>query len=140
MTCPLLVPREGGAWGTRTAVERSVLGAGEAKVRDLDASTVGDEQVRGLDVTMEEPVLVCALDTAATLDHGEHSIPDRSWMLAEPVRNAAVLEVLHRDEWRAIRKRAGCEDLHDMVVLSLHEGWASPCTSRGVSGEQRPAT
>src|SRR3954471_2151792 len=73
---------------------------GDAEVQDLDRPLPGQEDVRWLDVSMDDSPLVGGLKTVANLDPEIHQFRQWDWTGSrrQPLEHSLPLEQLHRDE------------------------------------------
>src|SRR6266849_8729685 len=93
---------------------------GDAEVQDLHRALSGQEDVRGLDVTMDDPPLVGGLKTVANLDPYIHQFRQWDWTgpRRQPLEHGVPLEQLHRDE----RLAAVLFDLVDGAYVRMIQG------------------
>src|SRR6476661_8811244 len=92
----------------------------DAEVQDLHPALSGQEDVRRLDVTMDDPPLVGGLKTVADLDPYIHQLRQWDWTGSrrQPLEHGLPLEQLHRDERLAVV----LFDLVDRADVRMIEG------------------
>ena len=84
--------------------ERVLIGrAGDPEVGDADRLVVGDQQVRRLDVAVDNPAPVRAVERTSGLLEPRQPLLRRNGAAFEPVSDRPVPGVLHNDERKAVR-------------------------------------
>ena len=93
---------------------------GDAEVQDLHRALSSQEQIRRLDVTMDDPPLVGGLKTVANLSPHIHQFRQGDWTgsRGQPLEHGLPLEQLHRDE----RLAAVLFDLVDGADVRMIQG------------------
>src|SRR4051812_43123211 len=73
---------------------------GDAEVQDLHWALSGQEEVRRLDVTMDDPPLMGDVKTVANLDPDIYQFRQWDWTgsRGQPLEHGPPLEQLHRDK------------------------------------------
>ncbi len=102
--------------GARLGV-RSVLPAGDAEVHDLRLTAVADEDVRRLDVAMDDAVLVRVREPAAGLGDDVELLPEGQRIAPNAILEILPLQILHRDEGSSLLVVAEVVDGDDVRVL-----------------------
>jgi len=93
------------------------------EVHDLHRAVVLDEDVRGLDVAVDDARLVRVREAREHLDDDGHLALERERRrLAHRLLEILTLQQLHRDEGRAVRVVAEVEDGHHVRVRHLRDG------------------
>ncbi len=98
----------------RFAVKVRLLG--QAEVADLGNPVDGQEHVRRLQVTVDDPLAMCMLDGAGECRHHLGRGPGRRRLPRQLPVQAAATHVFLDDEKSALVS-SGAEDLYDMGVL-----------------------
>ncbi len=107
-------PHDGARLGEDALV---VLRLGEPEVGELRVHVVVDEDVRGLQVAVDDPVLVRVMDAATELLEDLHAELEVELLLEELVERLPV-HVLHREEGEAL-VLARVEEADDARVVQL---------------------
>ena len=118
------------AWGAEQEAGRRLLGAEarlhlrEAEVEDLETALLRDEEVVGLDVAMNDALLVRGGEHVeqllADLEHVRERKP--SALAYAPRLEELSLEQLHHEVGVAVLGRVVVEDAHDTGVVDLVRG------------------
>ena len=102
MTTPGSVPRGGGRQVRDLAALLGVRELGEAEVEDLHAAVVGDEDVLGLQVPVDDPLLVRRREAADDLERVVDRLARRELAAGEDRAQRLALEQLLDDVGRAV--------------------------------------
>jgi len=112
------------------------LGLGESKIRQLRQAVLREQDVRRLDVAVDDSQVVGLGETVAELAGELNRFLQRQGPVAAPVEEAAAVHVLH-DQERAIGSAAVVVDLDDVGVvqgrdrLGLGQEAADGCLAAG---------
>ena len=90
---------------------------GEAEVSEVDVLVLGEEDVSGLDVSVDEAACVGCVDCRGDLgEKADGAFGVERALLVEQLPQVGSLDVAHRDEQGAVRL-AGLEDRDDIRVV-----------------------
>src|SRR5262245_61468456 len=99
-------------------------GLGDAEVDDLGRGfTVleGDEDIGGLQIAVDDPLLVSVLDGAANGYEQFHALLDSQLLLVAELSQRIAADEFHYEEWPAESRRSPIVDLGDIRMLHERE-------------------
>src|SRR5260370_21393646 len=100
-----------GSWrSSRQMRERS-----QAEIKNLRPSGFQHEDVTGLEVPVNDSILVSMGDSASNVDHDLHSPKNAKSRFRKQLRERVALEMLHDQVWDLL-PRGDVEDRNDVVV------------------------
>ena len=99
-------------------------GARDAEVRDAEVPVARDEEVRGLDVAMDDSARVRRVERGRGLPEPPHREVGRHRPGGEPIGDRAVRHVLHDDERKAVGGLADVVDRDDVRLARERRGRA----------------
>ncbi len=94
---------------------------GDAKVEQLGGAVAGDEDVRGLDIAMDDQVLMGILDGRAHLAKELESCGRVELAGFAEVRDVLTLHVLHREVRQAVAGRAAVQQAGNVGMLQARQ-------------------
>ena len=106
------------------------LASGQAEVEDLHFVIVGDQNVRRLDVAMDDAELMGMSEAARDLRHDGDGVLDRERSLLHALRQRSALIERHGEEEAAVTGLADVEDGADVRMIESR--------GRARLGEQAP--
>ena len=99
---------------------RSRVDPGEPEIGDPRAAVAADEDVVGLDVAMDDARGVCGREPAPGVDQAVEDLGERPLVAADPRREVAALDELHREE-HGVLVRSDVEHRHDVRMRQARE-------------------
>ena len=105
------------------SVSRLARGLGHPEIDDLRdrvAVLAGDEDIRRLDVPVDDPLLMRVVDRMADLDEEPEALPGRKTVPIAEMGDGNALHVLHHEVRTALLRGSGVKDLRD--VHMIHHG------------------
>ena len=102
--------------GARRGQARHGRPLGQAEVRDLRLSAPVEDDVRALDVAMDDAVRVCGLQGIRNLDRKVDHSRNRQGLFRDVLPSCGAFDVLHRNEVMAVGLRDFVDDADVGVV------------------------
>src|ERR1700693_5322649 len=104
-----------GAPGNATRLEGYL---GQPEVENLRLTSIRDEDVRGLDVPMDDALRMCRVESVGNLDAQIEHRFDLQWLASDPVPECLPLQQFHGDEGSPI----GLVNLVDRADVRVVQG------------------
>jgi hypothetical protein len=99
----------------KLAIESATARTQKAEIKNLRPSAFQHEDVTGLEVPVNDSILVGMGDSASDIDHDLHSPKKAKSRFRKQLRERVALEMLH-DQVRDLLPRGDVEDRNDVVV------------------------